>query len=281
MPLSNGESTDIFHMHLNFIYIHVQYCNYISQKLPDYYNAIPLTDHRYIPKLCEPEEAVLDVELSRNIAQQTVLKQGKSTCMKLSTDMESAHHEKTVLEECYCMQFKIAITTFKHKLAILKVKECDLREEIKKLREERDALKVQERVNYSFAVFSRAHKTTLKYPVPTPRKSLNQTRCLETLHEDKKLRTELQLPKLSVVVSKPTPKPRGPKSAGGNIKPIRSTFLRVSSKPPEPCPSPPPRPKTAAAQDYRPSVPPRHNRRQTIASLPRKNSETFAFHKAT
>ena len=89
------------------------------------------------------EEETLRVELEENKAQQTVLEDGKCWCEKqlseLTTCTDSLSSQSDIFERCYHTRLTLNCVIYKHKLAVLKVKEEELNKKIKELQEEKEA----------------------------------------------------------------------------------------------------------------------------------------------
>lgn len=89
------------------------------------------------------EEETLRVELSEKEAKQTVLEEGKRRCEKqlaeLTTYTDSSSLQSDIFEMCYHMRLTLNRVIYEHKLAVLKVKEEELRKKIRELQEEKKA----------------------------------------------------------------------------------------------------------------------------------------------
>ena len=210
--------------------------------MSEYYNAVPLTDHKYILQIWKSEEEIVKVELQQMEADQKFLKDGIWACrQKIAHDADPSN---TLLRDCYHMHLKLSIITFKHKLAVLEVRENELNENIENLKRERDALHIQKRLQYSSPDhFKKRHR-----PVPKPRLS---HRYLTPISETPKVQF-----KHTGETGKPIPKPRRNISVPEQLHlPSIATFQH------EQHPQLPPRPKTVAAQT--PVISPRKYQRKS------------------
>ena len=173
------------------------------------------------------EEETLHVELKENEAQQTVLEDGKCMCETQLSELTTytdclSSQQSDIFKRCYHMRLTLNCVIYKHKLAVLKVKEKELKKKIKELQEEKEAellrfgskpepvLLPMQLQHHKYPQIHAFPVKTKTLPVPKPRSLLFSSTSPDRKNITQKdsLKVTQDPPSFEQATATPTPRPR-------------------------------------------------------------------------